>query len=63
MLQALSAQYLYENEKQAELIADFTYKKFGSDDDWIDYEEEVEEVQLDEYGDDMIRKRIVKKRK
>lgn len=48
LLLALSAQYLYEHEKQAEMIADYTYKQYGAEEDWIEYEEEVEDIMLDQ---------------
>jgi len=54
---------LKDNEQYAQFIADYTYQKFGKPEDFLEYEEEVEQEFIDKYNERYTEKRIVKRRK
>lgn len=60
---SLAAQQLKDNEQYAQFIADYTYQKFGKPEDFLEYEEEVEQEFIDKYNERYTEKRIVKRRK
>lgn len=63
LLMSLAAQQLKDNEQYAQFIADYTYQKFGKPEDFLEYEEEVEQEFIDKYNERYTEKRIVKRRK